>query len=251
MSTQELDLDLNQSNVQPSEQEANWHTLFMVGGVAALLQLIIVIAYIPIATLGAKPVTAQEYFQAFQAGWLSGLLRGDILSTLMIILYLGTLPAMYVALRKHDPSLTVLAGLATLVAVIVCISSDSGLSLLYLSNQYSTAPDAARQAQLLAAGEAAIATDMWHSTGSFITGIFLQGSGVIFSILMLRNKHFSKVTAISGLTANALDLTQHLFHLALPSISATILMVAGPFYLIWFPMLARDFFRLASSAGRK
>jgi hypothetical protein len=64
---------------------------------------------------------------------------------------------------------------------------------------------------------------------------------------MLKSKDFSKVTAVAGLLGNALDLTQHLLHPFAPSISAPIQMAMGPFYLVWFPMLARDLFRL----GRK
>jgi hypothetical protein len=34
-----------------------------------------------------------------------------------------------------------------------------------------------------------------------------------------------------------------------PSISAIIQMAMGPFYLVWFPMLAWDFFHLGKRAG--
>jgi hypothetical protein len=78
-----------------------------------------------------------------------------------------------------------------------------------------------------------------------MSGILLQGGGVIISLVMLRSRDFSKVTAIAGLVGNALDLTQHLLHPFAPSVSATIQMLMGPFYLVWFPMLARDLFRLA------
>lgn len=53
------------------------------------------------------------------------------------------------------------------------------------------------------------------------------------------------MTAYAGLVANALDLVQHLLHPFAPSLAAAILPFAGPFYLVWFPMLVRDFVRLA------
>jgi hypothetical protein len=62
---------------------------------------------------------------------------------------------------------------------------------------------------------------------------------------MLRSTDFSKVTAISGLVGNALDLVQHLLHPFAPSISTPIQMFMGIFYLVWFPLLMRDLFRLA------
>jgi hypothetical protein len=64
---------------------------------------------------------------------------------------------------------------------------------------------------------------------------------------MLRSKEFSKVTALAGLLGNAFDLIQHILHPFAPSLSATIQMVMGPFYLVWFPMLARDLFRLGTA----
>jgi hypothetical protein len=67
--------------------------------------------------------------------------------------------------------------------------------------------------------------------------------------LYTSSRDFSKVTAISGLLGNALDLVQHLLHPFAPSISAPIQMFIGIFYFVWFPMLARDFFRLAKGSN--
>jgi len=64
---------------------------------------------------------------------------------------------------------------------------------------------------------------------------------------MLRSKDFNKITAIAGLLGNGFDLLQHVLHPFLPTVSEVILRVAGPFYLIWFPMLVRDFLRLYRS----
>jgi uncharacterized membrane protein YedE/YeeE len=102
----------------------------------------------------------------------------------------------------------------------------------------------AQRAQLLAAGEAVLAADMWHSSGGFAAGILLQGSGVLISLVMLKSRNFSKITAWTGLLGNGFDLVQHLLHLFAPAIAGVILMIAGPFYLVWFPMLARDLLQL-------
>jgi hypothetical protein len=91
---------------------------------------------------------------------------------------------------------------------------------------------------------------MWHSSAGAMAGILLQGSGVLMSAIMLRSKSFSRVTGYSGLIANGLDLTQHLIHFALPPFAAVILWIAGPFYIVWYAMLGRDFFRLARREHR-
>ena len=105
--------------------------------------------------------------------------------------------------------------------------------------------------QLLSAGEAVIASDMWNSSAAYMGGILLQGSGVMISVIMLRSKDFSKVTAYSGLLGNGFDLIQHILHIFLPAVSSFITMFMGVFYFVWFPMLARDLFRLARAAGRR
>jgi hypothetical protein len=153
-------------------------------------------------------------------------------------------------LRRVSPVATLFATLFTLIAVTICFASESTFSLLHLGGQYAAAVSEAQRAQLLAAGEAVIASDFWNSSGAYMSGILLQGGGVIISLVMLRSRDFSKVTAIAGLLGNALDLIQHLLHPFTPSLSATIQMLMGPFYLLWFPLLARDLFRLGQNSAK-
>jgi len=136
------------------------------------------------------------------------------------------------------------ATLFTIIAVTLSFSGESTFALLHLGNLYHAAASDALRAQFLAAGEAVLAAGWWYSSGSYMNGFLLQGSGVIISLVMLRSRDFSKVTAISGLIGNVLDLVQHLLHPFALSIAAPIQMFMGIFYLVWFPMLARDFFKL-------
>lgn len=64
---------------------------------------------------------------------------------------------------------------------------------------------------------------------------------------MLRSRDFSKLTAYAGLLGNGLDLLQHLAHPFAPAFSESIMPFMGIFYLVWFPMLARDFIRLRAT----
>ena len=228
-----------------STEDTFWNKLYPIGGIAALIQLASILIYtVVIAVLGAPPASVEEYFSAYQSAPVATLFRGDFLLLFLIGGYFGTFPALFLSLRKVSPVAAILATLFTFVAVTVCFATESTFALRHLAEQYAIA-DEAQQAQLLAAGEAVIASDMWHSSGAYVSGILMQGGGVIISLVMLRSREFSKVTAIAGLLGNALDLTQHLLHPFAPSISAPIQMAMGPFYLVWFPMLARDFFRLA------
>jgi hypothetical protein len=132
----------------------------------------------------------------------------------------------------------------TLVVVAGFFAMESTFSLQYLGNKYAAAAGDAQRAQFLAAGEAVVASDIWNSSGAYIGGILLQGAGVIMSVIMLRSKDFSKVTAWAGLLGNGVDLVQHVINPFAPSISVFLKSWMGLFYIVWFPMLARDFFRL-------
>jgi hypothetical protein len=143
-----------------------------------------------------------------------------------------------------SPVYTALATLCTLIVVTLAFAGESTFSMLHLGDQYAAATTESERALLLAAGEAVIASDMWHTTGAYMSGILLQGAGVIISLIMLRSQDFSKVTAWAGLLGNGLDLIQHILHPFAPSISSVVIALMGPFYMAWFPMLGRDLLRL-------
>ncbi len=219
---------------------------YRAAAVAAGLQLVLILLMLVGSfALGAAPATVQEYFDIYAQGKLTGLLRDDFSSVLMIAMYLGTLPGLYFGLRRVSHVAAGLGALGLAVGVAVCFANNSAFSMMHLSDLYQAAASAAEQERLLAAGEAVLATNMWHTTGGYMSGILLQGVGVVFSLLMLRTRNFGRVTAISGLIGNGLDLIQHLLHPFALSISAAIAPVMGIFYLVWFPALMLDFIRLA------
>jgi hypothetical protein len=221
--------------------------LYTIGGIAAILQLVAILSFsVVMGVLGPKPTSAEEYFAMYQNDRLQAFLRGDILLLLLIGLYLGTFPALYAALRRLSPIFTTLAALFTVIAVTGTFATESTFSLFHLGGKYMTATEIQRT-QLIAAGEAIMASDMWNSTAAYMGGILLQGSGMMISVIMLRSKDFSKVTAYSGLLGNGLDFVQHVLHISLPSVSSVIAMFMGVFYFVWFPMLAWDLFKLARS----
>ena len=226
-------------------EKADWNSMYTIGGVAALMQLGLTLLIILISFVGAlNPGEPNEFLAILYTDRVVSGLLDDFTSLIVVALYLGTFPALYVALRRVNPTYTALATLFTVVGVTVVFATHSGLSMFYLSEQYAAAATEVQRAQLLAVGQAVMASDMWNSTGGYMAGILLQGAGVIISLVMLRSKEFRAVTAWAGFFGNAFDLTQHLLHPFAPSISGVLLGIAGPFYLVWFVMLGRDFFRL-------
>jgi hypothetical protein len=244
MNNQRQELDLNR-------YATSVKSLYIIGGIAALLQLAAIVSYaVILAMLGPKPTSAEEFFLIQGSSRIESVLRGDILMLVLIGLYLGTFPALYVALRRINPIYTALATVFTLMVVTTTFASEPTFSLLYLGERYLAAATEAQRAQYIAAGEAVISADFWNSSGAYMGGILLQGAGVMISMIMLRSTDFSKITAYAGLIGNGLDLLQHVLHPFAPGVSEFLQMIMGPFYLIWFIMLARDFFRLARRISR-
>jgi hypothetical protein len=129
--------------------------------------------------------------------------------------------------------------------VTLFLATPSAFSWLALSDIYSAATTAAQKEQLLSAGEAILASDMWHGSGAVIGGVLMLVAAVVLCVLMLRSEAFGRATAYVGIVSHGLDLVRIFVSIFAPLAGVWIMAVAGPLYLVWFPLLARDLFRFA------
>lgn len=219
---------------------------FALGGIAAFLQIALIIAGIVIiGILGIRPENAQEALDAFASSPFAGLMQDELLTVFMIVLYFFTFTALFLALYQKNPVTTFYAVLFTFVSVVLTITSHSAFSLRYLAQLYAAAGDEAGRLGIVSAAEAVIARNMWNTTSGFFCGIMMQGSGVAISIVMLKNKNFALITALGGIIGNGMDLLQHLLHYSMPELAGTLLYVAGPFYLVWYVFTGIDLIKLS------
>jgi hypothetical protein len=225
--------------------DSNWKTLYRVGGIAALIFIVYSLAtMIIVFTIGGPPETVVEIFNLLETNRIEGLIRLDALTVITVPLYYPLFLSIYVALRKNNLSYATLAGLLAFAGLTLFLATPSVFSLIPLSDKYAAATTAAEQAQLLAAGEALLASDMWHSTGAMLGGILMLVAELILSIVMLSSRAFSKGTAIVGIFTYGLDLLHLIVGAFSPQAGVAIMAVAGTLYLVWFPLVARDLFRL-------
>jgi hypothetical protein len=230
------------------EANSNWKNLYLIAGVVAIILLVYSLATMVILLgLGGPPATAQEILEMLRQNRLAGLLRLDALTTLITPLYYLLLLGLYIALRKThelEAKLTLLLGCAGLT---LFLAAPSFVSWMTLSDKFGVATDEAQKTLLLAAGETILVTDLWHSSSGFVGGLLLQSSTLLISLVMLRGNTFSKSTAWVGVVTHSLDLAHIPFLLLLPPIGEFLLMIGGTLYLVWFPLLARDFFKLGEA----
>jgi hypothetical protein len=184
--------------------ETHWIWLFRVGGWAALVSVVFIPIAVAVYATSPPPSTVQDWFALFQSNKLVGLLDLDLLMLAGYILYVPTLLALYVALRRTSESFMAIGLALGLIAAAVYLTSNPSFSMLLLSEQYAGATSEAQRSQLLAAGQTMLA--MWQGT-AYDVGYVLSGiAGLIVALVMLRGNVFSKTTAFLGVATNALAL---------------------------------------------
>ena len=222
-----------------------WKSLFKLGGAITMILLVYsLVTMVLVFTLGGQPLSAQEAFDMLRGNRLVGILRLDVLTTLVMPLYYLLFLGLYIALRKAHAAYAAIALLLGCAGLTLFLAAPSFISWLTLSDKFAAATTGTQKTLLLAAGETILATDMWHSSSSLVGGLLLQTGTLLLSVLMLRSSLFSKLTAWVGVMTHGLDLAHILIGLFFPAAGAILLAIGGTLYLAWFPLLARDFFRL-------
>ncbi len=224
---------------------ASWKAIYNLCGAAAWLLLLYSLATMVIViVVGGQPTSAQEGFTMLQQNRLAGLLRLDVLTLFFIPLYYVLFFGLYKAHQPVNAAFAALAALLVFAGLTLFLATPSVFSWLALSDRFAMATGAAEKSQLLAAGEAILASDMWHGSGPVIGGILLQAGAVLISVVMLGSKTFGKTCAYVGIVSHGLDLLRILILFFSPA-GNWLMAIAGPLYLPWFVLIARGFYRAA------
>ena len=230
---------------------SGWSSHYKIGAIVA----VILIAYslvtmVQLVAIGGQPETAIEAFSMLEENRIVGLLRLDVLTLLIVPLYYPLFLSLYSAFRKTHPARATLATMLAVVGVTLFLATPSASSLVSLSDRFAHATTETERDQLLAAGEAILASDLWHGTGAVIGGILWLAATLLFAVLMLRSDAFGRFTAYVGIVTHGLDLARSLIDLLFPGVGIFLMAIAGPLYLVWYPLLARDLFRLGRRSSK-
>ena len=213
-------------------------SLCKAGGIASFVFILYsLITMVILSVFGGQPSTAIESFTLLQTNRILGLLRMDLLTVIFIPLYFLIFLGIFLALNGKDNAWSIIALISVFVGVTLLLATPSVFSLMNLSDKYAMATTETQRSQLIAAGEAILASDMWHGTGAIIGGFLIQISALIFSFVMLRGKVFNKFTAYVGIITHGLDFAHLIFLLVIPTIGITLMAIAGTLYLLWFPLI--------------
>lgn len=237
--------------VQTEITHTTWHSLYKLCGVAAIVFLVYsLVTMVQMVALGGMPATAEEGFALLRDNRLVGLLRLDILTLFTLPLYYLLFLGLYTALKRTNEAYVTLAVLLGCVGLTLVLATPSALSFVALSDRFAAATTEAARAHFLAAGEAVLASDLWHGSGARIGGLLLQIAWVLLSAVMLGDRNFGRFTIYTGLVAHGVDLARILLGFFFSTLDVPLMAIAGPLYLVWFPLLARDLFRLAKAPAK-
>lgn len=216
------------------------------GAIAALLLLLYSLEMmVQMVVLGGQPTSAAQAFDLLQHHRVVGLLRLDLPTIAVLPLYYLLFLGFFAALRKSERTNTLLATVLAFAGLTLVLATPTALSMIPLSDKFAAATSDAARSQLLAAGEALMAADIWHSTSAILGGVLLQSGAVLISVAMLRSNVFSKTTAWLGIVMHGLDLAHILGGLILPVSGVILLAIAGPLYPFWFVLVGLRLFRLS------
>jgi hypothetical protein len=222
----------------------DWPRICSAAGIAAFIFLLYCVETIAqVSLLGGPPASVGEAFQILQRNKAIGLLRLDFATVLALPLYYLIFFGLYAALKDTHRTHAAIATTLVFIGLTLVLAMPTALPMLALSDQYASATTDAAKAHFLAAGEAVLATDIWHGTGAYIGGLLLQSGAVWISVVMLRGV-FSRWTAYIGIFTHGLDALHIVFAPFLPHFAGLLMIVAGLGYPVWLVLVGRRLLRL-------
>ena len=237
---------LNQDEVV-REGPGDLNSLCRIGGIAAFLLIVYSLAtLVQMVVLGGQPASAAQAFDLLQHHRAVGLLRLDLPTIAALPLYYLLFLGLYAALRRTNRAQALLSTALVFAGLTLVLATPTALSMVPLSDKYSTTTSDAARSQLLAAGEALMAADIWHGTGAILGGVLLQCGAVLICIVMLRGSVFGKATAWLGIVMHTLDGAHIVGGQIMPVYGIIFMAIAGPLYPIWLFLVGRRLLQLAA-----
>ncbi len=217
--------------------DSSWNWLYKAGAAAALLSAVFFPVQIIVFIANPPPDSIAGWFALFQQNRLVGLLDLDLLLVVDQVLAMLVFLALFVALRKVNESFMAIGLAFGLASNVLFIAANPAFAMLSLSEQYAAATTEVQKAAFLAAGQAAIAS--WEGSAFQISYFLGSIAPIIISVVMLRDKLFSKATAYFGILSNAIA-----FGLYVPEIGVYISVFSVVFLWIWYILLGLRFLSL-------
>ncbi|MBE2202537.1 MAG: hypothetical protein IAE79_28255 [Anaerolinea sp.] len=220
-------------------QDATWKPLYRTGAIAALIAALLfrrnIGAEVSLFTgVEAIPTTAADWYTLLQANPFVGLSLLAVFDLVNYLLVGVIFLALGAALWQVNRNAAAIALASGLVGVTLNLAANISLTMLSLSQRYTVATSAAQRADLLAAGQAVLATS--PGTGTLVSLLLVALAGLLFSLALLPTH---RATAVLGLLASGCDLAYCLVFPLTPVAPVYLLLAAaGLFWMLWHLLVA-------------
>jgi hypothetical protein len=222
------------------EEKRRWSTLFRLAGWSALISALLIPVILVVYASNPFPETVFGWFGLLQDHPFVGLVDLDLFLLVDNALLVAIALAVYVALRRTDPSL-VLIGLGLwFLSIVMFIVVNPAFQMLSLSDSYASATTKAQRLATLGAGRAALAT--WEGSAFHVGYIAGSVAGILIAFVMIRSGMFGKAVAYTMIGGNALA-----FGLYIPEVGIAISAFSGLLIGVWYVLIIPKLFRLARS----
>lgn len=226
------------SKTTSGDLNASWQTLYKVGAIVPLIVLAFYFVQIVLLIFGEPfPTTVESWYLLIQRNRFLGFLYLNGLDVFSITVLGIMFLALYIALRKYNQSLMIIAVYLAIVGVVVfVVPRVAMLSVFPLSDQFAAAATDGQRASLLTAGETlnALGTATPQTLGFF----FLATAGLLISWVILKSG-INKVTAYLGIIAFCVTVANQLSLILAPALAAGLMPLNGLLWLIWWLMMSR------------
>jgi hypothetical protein len=224
-----------------SKQWANLYRLGAITTVIVLLGIILdmVVGSITGADISALPQTAVERFNQFKDNPLLGLYTLDLLNTIIQIIFIPSIFAIYAAHRKVSNPSALLSLILSLAGTTIFVTGNTALTMLDLSQKYFAATSDEQRLLISAAGEAMLAKGEHGSLGVFFGFAMIPFANAMMSGVMLNGNVFSRATSYIGIIGNSLMVIYVVLVTFIPAVEKTAMvfaMPAGLLVMVWMIM---------------
>ncbi|HOW26297.1 MAG TPA: DUF4386 family protein [Bacteroidales bacterium] len=225
-------------NANLSAADSSWKLLYRIAGAAALLMAVFIPIQIIIFILWPPPETTIGWFELFKTNPFVGLLDLDLLLVIDQVLVGIMMVALYILLKKTNPSLMTIALLLAVLGIAAYFASTAAFEMLALSHKFNAARTLIEKSMYESAGQAVMAG--WQGT-AFNFGYVMEGTGLLLTaVVMLKSSVFNKFTAWVGIVLGVMSL--------LPPTAGSVGMIFALGSLIpleiWDILVARRLFQL-------
>ena len=232
--------------------EKQWKSIYTLGITTTIIALVgisidVAIGNITGGNLSTLPQTAIDRFSQFHDNKYLGLYNLDILNIIIQMIMIPTYFALYAVHRNVNTAYGVFALIVFLFGSVIMVANNTALPMLELSNKYFATTIESQKSMYAAAGESMLARGAHGSAGIFL-GFFIPNiANLLMSIVMLKERIFSKTNSWLGIIGSILMMLYVIlvnFGSGAEKMATALAMPGGLLLMAWMIMFTIKLFKL-------